>query len=290
MNLHSPLLRRLSAYCRLMRIDRPIGTLLLLWPTLWALWLAAEGRPDPGITLVFVVGTFVMRAAGCVINDFADRDIDPLVSRTRARPLAAGEVSTTEALVLFGLLLAVAFALVLLLNTLAIKVAFAAAAVAVVYPFTKRFTSLPQGVLGIAFSMGIPMAYAAVRNELPAEAWLLFLANYLWIIAYDTQYAMADREDDLKAGIRSSAILFGRHDLLVNHSLHLVFLALMTTIGLLAGLGPYYYLGLVGAALTFVFQYLLCREREAADCFTAFVNNGWTGAMVYSGIVLSLPR
>ena len=289
MNLEHPVLVRLSAWCRLMRIDRPIGTLLLLWPTLWALWLAAGGRPPPDIVLIFIAGTFVMRAAGCVINDFADRRIDPLVRRTRARPLATGEVSPTEALVLFGLLLALALALVLLLNPLAIKVACAAAVVAVVYPFTKRFTSLPQGVLGIAFSMGIPMAYAAVQDALPLQAWLLFLANYLWIVAYDTQYAMADREDDLKAGIRSSAILFGRHDLLVVHGLQLVFLVLMGVLGLQAGLGLYYYLGLAGAALAFAFQYLLCREREAADCFTAFVNNGWAGAMVYSGIVLSLP-
>ncbi len=278
----------IGPYLRLIRMDRPIGTFLLLWPTLWALWLAGDGSPDPTIVLIFVAGTFVMRAAGCAINDYADRHIDAHVARTSNRPLATGELLPWQALATFGVLLAVAFALVWQLNALTIWLSVAGALVAVVYPFTKRVTHLPQLVLGVAFSWGIPMAYAAVAGHLPVEALVLFLANFAWIVAYDTQYAMADREDDVLIGVKSTAILFGRWDNLAVGLLHLAALAVLYGIGWQRGFGWHYDLGLMSAAAFAVYQQYLCRNRDRDLCFRAFLNNNWFGAMVFAGIVLGL--
>ena len=278
----------IGSYLRLVRMDRPIGTFLLLWPTLWALWLAADGNPDPTVVLIFVAGTFVMRAAGCAVNDYADRHFDAHVARTRNRPLATGELQPWQALATFGVLLAVAFALVWQLNALTIWLSVAGALVAAVYPFTKRVTHLPQLVLGIAFSWGIPMAYAAVDGRLSWETLILFLANFAWIVAYDTQYAMADREDDVLIGVKSTAILFGKWDNLAVGLLHLAALAVLFAIGWQRGLGWHYDLGLLSAAVFAVYQQYLCRNRDRDRCFQAFRNNNWFGAMVFAGILLGL--
>ncbi|MFM4650688.1 4-hydroxybenzoate octaprenyltransferase [Aeromonas bivalvium] len=274
------------AYAQLARIDKPIGTLLLLWPTLWALWLAAEGVPALGTLLVFVVGVFSMRSAGCVINDYADRHFDGHVKRTAGRPLPMGKVSPREALVLFAVLALLSFALVLTQNALTIALSFAALVLAVCYPFMKRFIPIPQLVLGLAFSWSIPMAYAAAANALPPAAWLIFLANVLWTIAYDTQYAMVDRDDDLTLGIKSSAILFGRFDKLIIGLLQLATLLILLGIGQLMALGASYYWGLLGAAVLFVYQQRLIRERQREACFQAFLNNNYVGALVFAGLVL----
>ncbi len=277
----------LLPWLRLMRFDRPIGTLLLLWPTLWALWIAGGGRPDPDIVLVFIAGTFVMRSAGCVINDYADRHFDPLVERTRDRPLATGELTPRQALGLFAALLVIALLLVLQLNLLTIGLAFIGAAIAALYPFTKRFTHLPQFILGVAFAWGIPMAFAALTGRLPLDAWLLLAANLCWVVAYDTQYAMVDRPDDLGAGIKSTAILFGRHDLLLVGLFHAAALLLLAFTGWRNGLSWHYYLGLLAAGGTALWQRYLCGERERQRCFRAFLNNSWFGAFVFTGIVLA---
>jgi 4-hydroxybenzoate polyprenyltransferase len=271
-----------------MRLDKPIGTLLLLWPTLWALWLAARGVPGGRILLVFLLGTLVMRSAGCVINDYADRDFDPYVARTRARPLAARRISTGEALALAAVLLAIAFVLVLQLNALTVLLSFPALAIAASYPFTKRFFWLPQAYLGIAFGFGIPMGYAAVLGTVPAEAWVLLLANVLWTIAYDTEYAMVDREDDLKIGIRTAAILFGRQDIAAVLACYAGFLAIMAGLGWHLGLKWPYYAGLSVAAALAGYHYLLIRAREPAGCFRAFRHNNWVGAAVFLGIATAL--
>ncbi|MGI9318950.1 MAG: 4-hydroxybenzoate octaprenyltransferase [bacterium] len=276
----------INPYLRLMRLDRPIGTFLLLWPTLWALWLASNGRPDPGIVLIFIAGTFVMRSAGCAINDYADRDFDANVERTRNRPLATGELSPGQALIAFIALLVLAFLLVIQLNSKTIVLSVAGALVAALYPFAKRLTHLPQLVLGVAFSWGIPMSYTALTGSLPWEAWVLFAANFVWIVAYDTQYAMADREDDLKIGIKSTAILFGRFDNLVIGLLHLTTLIILALLGQAQAMGWHFYLGLFAAALFALYQQYLCRRRDRNNCFTAFLNNNWFGAMVFIGIVL----
>ena len=280
----------LRPYLQIMRLDRPIGSLLLLWPTLWALWLAGGGRPDALIVGIFVIGTVVMRSAGCVINDWADRDIDGLVTRTHNRPLATGALSSRQALTLFAALLALAGLLALQLNALALQVALCAALIAVLYPFTKRFTDAPQLFLGVAFSMGIPLAYAALTGRLPKEAWLLFAANFCWIVAYDTQYAMADRPDDRKAGIRSTAILFGRYDNLTVGVLQLLFIAGMTALGALRQLGLPYYLGVAAAAALLIYQQWLCRDREPTNCLRAFFNNNWAGAAIFCGLLLTLAH
>jgi 4-hydroxybenzoate polyprenyltransferase len=280
--------QKLTAYIQLARADRPIGTFLLLWPTLWALWLAGSGQPDADIVIIMVAGTFVMRAAGCVVNDYADRNLDPHVERTLSRPLAAGTLSTTEALGLFILLLAIALVLVLQLNKLAIYTSFFALGIALIYPFTKRFTDLPQCVLGIAFSMGIPMAYAALTNSIPMEAWLLFAANFCWIVAYDTYYAMADRDDDTFIGVKSTAILFGKADRLIIGLLQLVALIVLAYIGSQRSLNWHYFLGLVGAACFAVYQQVITHDRDPQRCFQAFLNNNWFGAVIYCGLVLSL--
>ncbi len=267
-----------------MRVDRPIGVFLLLWPTLWALWLAAEGVPDPLVLGVFVAGVFLMRSAGCVINDFADRHIDPHVRRTRERPLAAGRVSPREALGLFVVLCLLAFALVLLLDWKTVALSVGAVALAAVYPFMKRYTHLPQVVLGAAFAWAIPMAFMAQRGEVPPLAWLLFLVTVLWTVAYDTWYAMVDRSDDVRIGVKSTAILFGRHDRLVIAVLQALVLAGLVLVGQVAALGWPYWLALALGAGLFAYQQWLTRNRDEAACFRAFLNNHPFGAVIFLGI------
>lgn len=277
-----------GAYCRLMRIDKPIGSLLLLWPTLWALWLAGGGVPRPWTLLVFVAGVFLMRAAGCVINDYADRHFDGHVKRTVSRPLPSGLVSEQSAKVLFVVLVLMAFALVLTLNRMTIWLSVAALALAWIYPFMKRVSHLPQFVLGAAFGWSIPMAYAAVSESLPASAWIMFLAYICWTVAYDTQYAMVDRDDDLKIGIKSTAILFGRFDTLIIGLLQASMLALMVVLGLQMKLGAAFYLTVLLAAGLFGYQQWLTSGRERDACFRAFLNNNYVGMVLFAGIVLGL--
>lgn len=277
---------KFKALLQLMRIDKPIGTLLLLWPTLWALWLAAAGVPDLDLLVIFCLGTLLMRSAGCVVNDLADRHWDGEVNRTRGRPLVTGTVSAAEARLLFMGLLIAAFMLVLLTNALTIKLSFAAVALAATYPFMKRFTHMPQLVLGAAFSWGIPMAFAAQTGDLPPSLWLIYAANLLWTVAYDTKYAMVDRDDDLVVGIKSSAILFGRHDRLVVGILQVAFLSLMIATGHAFGLGLFYHLGLIAAAVLCVYHQYLIRERDPAACFRAFLHNNWVGAVIFLGVAL----
>jgi 4-hydroxybenzoate polyprenyltransferase len=277
---------RLVEYARLMRLDRPIGIWLLLWPCLWALWISAAGRPDERIFVIFLIGTFVMRSAGCVINDFADREFDPHVRRTANRPLARGAVSPAEALALFAVLGLIALALVIPLNRPTQTLALVGGALAVTYPFLKRFFALPQAYLGLAFSWSVPMAFAAQTGELPLVAWVLFAAGVLWTTAYDTIYAMVDREDDLVIGVRSSAILFGRADRGIVAALQLGALALLVLAGLLSGLGIWYWLGLFVAAATAMHQQYLIRHRDPGECFRAFLNNNLFGLAVFGGILL----
>lgn len=276
---------RLAAYARLVRIDKPIGTLLLLWPTLWALWMSSAGHPDWKIVTIFVVGTFLMRSAGCAINDFADRDFDAHVKRTRERPLAAGEIKPWEALAVAALLSAVAFVLVLQLNRLTIALSFMALFLAASYPFTKRFLAVPQAYLGIAFGFGIPMAWAAHTGALPAVAGVLLAANVFWAIAYDTEYAMVDRDDDLKIGIRTSAILFGRHDVMLVMLFHALFLLAFAYAGWLANLGVFFYGGLALTGMLAALQYKMIRERSRDGCFRAFRHNNWVGGMAFLGLL-----
>ena len=278
---------RLDLYEKLMRLDKPIGTLLLLWPTLWALWLSSAGRPDWMLVWVFALGTLLMRSAGCVINDFADRDFDKHVERTKARPLTTGQVSGREALALFALLCLASFALVLLLRKpLLIWLSFAAFFLAATYPLTKRFFAIPQAYLGVAFGFGIPMAYAAQLGEVPAQAWWLLLANIFWAVAYDTEYAMVDRDDDLKIGIKTSAITFGRHDVLAVMLCYAAAFALLAVVGVLAGLGFAWYLGLVAACAIAGYHYTLIRARDRADCFKAFRHNNWVGGAIFAGLFI----
>ncbi len=278
---------KLSTYLRLMRADRPIGTFLLLWPTLWALWIAGEGQPRAHIVLIISLGVFVMRAAGCVINDFADRNLDGHVERTRHRPLATGEVSVAEAMGLFALLLGIALLLVLQLNRESLVVAVVAAAIASFYPFSKRFTYLPQFVLGLAFSMGIPMAFTAHLGHIPVVAWWLLLANLLWVVAYDTIYAMVDREDDLKVGIKSTAILFGRYDRPIVFAFNLASLLVLVAIGRQLGFDVYYYGGLGLALVNLLYQHWLIRAGDRERQFQAFLSNNWLGAFVFLGLLLN---
>lgn len=280
-------MQRLGHYGKLMRLDKPIGILLLLWPTLWGLWLAADGLPDMFILTVFVLGTVLMRSAGCVINDYADRNIDPHVVRTKNRPLATKAVSTKEALLLSAGLSLCAFLLILPLNRLTLELAVFALFLAASYPFTKRFFAMPQAYLGIAFSFGIPMAFAAQTGELPLIVWLLMAANLLWVIAYDTEYAMVDRDDDLKIGIKTSAITFGHFDVMGIMLCHAGFLSIMIGIGLMQKLGFAYYVGLIAASGLIIYQYRLIRERDPVLCFRAFLHNNWVGAVVFAGIMLS---
>ena len=275
---------KLPHYIRLMRIDKPIGTLLLLWPTLWALWLAAEGWPPLHILVIFTIGTFLMRSAGCVINDYADRDFDGHVERTKNRPLATKSVSPREALLLASGLSLLSFVLILPLDPLVIWLSVPALFLAASYPFTKRFFAIPQAYLGIAFGFGIPMGFAAVAGEVPAVAWLMLLANVFWAVAYDTEYAMVDRPDDLKIGIKTSAITFGRFDVVAVMLCYGAALGLLAVVGAMTGAGAAYYLGLAAAAGIAGYHYTLIRARERADCFKAFRHNNWLGAVVFAGI------
>ncbi|MCS6178601.1 4-hydroxybenzoate octaprenyltransferase [Shewanella baltica] len=273
-----------DVYSRLTRIDRPIGTLLLLWPCLMALMLAAGGMPDLKVLVIFIIGVVIMRACGCIINDYADRDLDSFVERTRARPLASGEISTKEALILFVILGLSAFGLVLLLNGLVVKLSVVGIILTIIYPFTKRITNMPQMFLGIVWSWSIPMAYAAQTGEVPMEAWWLFAANWCWTVAYDTMYAMVDRDDDLKVGIKSTAILFGKYDRQIIGLFQLAALACFIAAGWSADRGLLYGLGI----LTFVgfstYQQMLIFDRERAPCFKAFLNNNWAGLALFVGL------
>ncbi len=279
--------QRLALYLELIRFHRPIGTLLLLWPALWALWLAADGPPPWQILLIFVLGVFLMRSAGCAINDYADRKLDGGVERTRNRPLATGRLQPWEALALFALLSLIAFALVLLLNLATILLSFVAVTLAALYPFMKRYTHLPQLFLGMAFGWAIPMAFTAVTNALPWQLWPLFLATLLWALIYDTEYAMVDRDDDLTVGIKSSAILFGQYDRLAIALLQAAMLALLLWVGQLFALGGWYYLGLTAALASALYQQWLIRQRQRAACFRAFLHNNLFGMAIFLGILLA---
>ncbi len=284
------LTRRIDAYERLIRLDKPIGTLLLLWPTLWALWLASSGMPRLDHFLIFFVGTVLMRSAGCAINDYADRSFDPKVERTRRRPLAAGEIAPREALIVAAVLALGAFALVLFLNAFAILLSFLGLAIAASYPYSKRYVALPQAYLGIAFGFGIPMAYAAVQQRLPLECWLLLAANVFYSFAYDTEYAMVDREDDAKIGIRTSALTLGRLDVAAVMASYAAMLLLLTILGRYAKLGWPFYLGLAAAGAMMVYHWFLIRGRSRDGCFRAFMHNNWVGGAIFAGIVLGLPN
>ena len=277
---------RLAEYALLMRLDRPIGIWLLMWPTLWALWVAGEGHPNPHVFLVFVAGVVLMRSAGCVINDFADRDIDPHVERTRARPLADGRVSPAEALALAGGLGAVAFGLVLTMNRLTVLMALAGALLTVTYPFLKRFTHLPQVWLGASFGWSVPMAFAAQTGGIPRVAWLMFVAVVVWAVIYDTMYAMVDRDDDLKLGVGSTAILFGEADRPILLAMQVLLMLTLWLTGRVAGLGAWYLAGLAVAAGFALWQQRLIRTRDRDACFRAFLNNHYLGMAVFVGILL----
>ena len=276
---------RFSLYLQLMRFDRPIGTLLLLWPTLWGLWIAAEGVPDPLLLLIFSLGVFLMRSAGCVINDYADREIDQHVERTKDRPLTSGTVSEREALGLFFVLVSIAFVLVLFLNRFTILLSFVGVFLAASYPFMKRYTHLPQAYLGIAFGWAIPMAFAAQTGELDPRLWSIFIATILWAVSYDTMYAMVDREDDLKIGVKSTAILFGQYDRLIIGIIQIAMLSVLALVGILFSLGILYFAGVAVAAGLSVYHQWLIRERDRGNCFKAFLNNNWLGVAVFAGIV-----
>lgn len=269
-----------------MRLNRPVGIYLLLWPTLWALWIAGEGHPDLLVVFVFVSGVVLMRSAGCVINDYADREFDPHVERSRDRPVAAGRVKPKEALALFAVLCLGAFGLVLLMNELTIWLSLAGVILAASYPFMKRYTHLPQVYLGAAFGWAVPMAFAAQTGSVPKLAWLLFVATVLWATVYDTMYGMVDREDDIKIGVKSTAVLFGEADRTIIAIIQLLFLGALLLIGQAADLGGYYYFGVLLAAALSIYQQYLIRNREPEYCFQAFLNNNWLGAAVFSGLVL----
>ncbi|WP_176692947.1 4-hydroxybenzoate octaprenyltransferase [Photorhabdus luminescens] len=275
------------AYCRLVRINKPIGALLLLWPTFWALWMAGKGIPDMHILLVFTAGVFLMRAAGCAINDFADRKFDGYVERTKTRPLPSGAISEKESKILFVVLALISFGLVLTLNKMAIGLSVVGLALAWLYPFVKRFSHLPQFVLGAAYGWAIPMGFAAVSESLPLECWLLFLVNIFWSVIYDTQYAMVDRNDDLKIGVKSTAILFGRFDKLIIGLLQLAMLLVLVLVGYLMNLGGIYYWSLLLAGTLFIYQQKLIAGRERTLCFQAFLNNNYVGLVLFLGIFFS---
>ncbi len=281
-----PILRRLDAYERLIRLDRPVGFMLLMWPTLWGLWIASEGAPDWRLVLIFVLGTILMRSAGCAINDWADRDFDGAVERTAGRPLAKGEIAPWEALVVATVCALLAATLLIPLDWPARLWAVPALAIAIVYPFTKRFFAVPQAVLGLAFSMGIPMAFAAVQGAVPLGAWWLVAANFFWVMAYDTEYAMVDREDDRKIGIQTSALFFGRFDVAVIALCYLLFLGGMVLIGASYGAGLYFYLGLGLAALLALHHVWTIRTRDRLACFAAFRGNNLLGLCVFAGVAL----
>ncbi len=283
------ILDRLRAYGLLMRLNRPVGIYLLLWPTLWSLWFASGGRPSQTVFIVFVLGVVLMRSAGCVINDYADRDLDAQVKRTRERPLASGLVTPIEALTLAGVLVLLAFLCVLLTNWLTVLMSLGALALAATYPFMKRVHQLPQVHLGVAFGWAIPMAWTAQTGDLPAlSAWLLYLANVCWSVAYDTMYALADRDDDLRAGIKSSAILFGRHDRALIGLFQVLTLLLLVIVARMYGAGTWFYMGVTVAAVLAVYQQRLIHQRRPADCLRAFANNAWLGFAVFAGLFVDL--
>ncbi len=271
---------------RLMRFDKPIGTLLLLWPTLWGLWIAGQGHPPWHIVFIFILGTFLMRSAGCVINDYADKDFDKHVSRTKNRPLVSAEISPKEALLLAAVLSLCAFLLVLPLNRLTLMLSLPAAFLAASYPYTKRFFALPQAYLGIAFGFGIPMAFAAIINQVPSIAWVMVLANVFWVLAYDTEYAMVDRPDDLKIGIKTAAITFGKFDVLAIMFCYAACLGLLAYVGQLVRCGLFFYMGLSFAAGIAIYHYTLIYERYPERCFQAFRHNNWFGGVIFIGLIL----
>lgn len=278
--------QRLDIYERLVRLDKPIGMLLLLWPTLWGLWLSSYGRPNPFVVVIFVLGVALTRSAGCVINDIADRDFDPQVERTRQRPLAMRAIPVAEAAILAAVLAGLAFLLVLQLNRLTVMLSFVALGLTVVYPFLKRFFWLPQAGLGAAFGFGIPMAFAAHQNGIPPAAWWFYIAHVFWTIAYDTEYAMVDRDDDLRIGMKTSAILFGRHDVALVMACQAIFLGALALIGYRVNLGVAYFAGIAVAAILAGRQYFMIRDRSRAGCFRAFLHNNWVGAALFAGIAL----
>ncbi len=277
---------RIKQYWLLARFDKPIGILILLWPALWALWVASDGKPDIRVLSVICLGVVLMRAAGCVINDYADRDFDPHVERTKQRPIAAGKVKPKEALVIFVVLCLCAFGLVLLLNSYTIMLSFVAAFLAASYPFMKRYTQLPQAYLGIAFGWAVPMAFSAQINSIPPVAWVMYLAVVLWALVYDTMYAMVDKDDDLKIGVKSTAILFGAYDRQIIAALQIIMLGLLMTVGQMAHTGWPYYGGILIAAGLSIYQQKLISDRDKALCFKAFLNSNWFGLAVFSGLVV----
>ena len=277
---------RLTLYIKLTRLDRPIGILLLLWPTLWAIWIASNGHPPLLVVFIFTAGTVLMRSAGCVINDYADRDIDKHVKRTENRPITSGQIAPREALWLAATLAICAFLLILPLNNLTLLLSIPAVLLAGSYPYTKRFLAIPQAYLGIAFGFGIPMAFAAIQGSVPAVAWLMLLANIFWCVAYDTEYAMVDRDDDIHLGIHSSALFFGKYDVLAIMSCYAITLAILAYLGEILHLGITYNLGLLVAAGIAIYHYTLIRTRQRERCFKAFLHNNWFGAAVFGGIVV----
>jgi 4-hydroxybenzoate polyprenyltransferase len=282
------LLDRFVNYAYLIRLDKPIGTLLLLWPTLWALWLASGGLPDFKIALIFVVGTFLMRSAGCAINDYADRDFDRHVLRTQGRPVTSGKISGKEALLVAAVFAVIAFLLIQPLNAYTKKLSALALVVALIYPFTKRFFAMPQAVLGIAFGFGIPMAYAAILDSIPLEAWILFVGNIFWAIAYDTAYAMVDREDDLRLGLRTSAITFGQYDVTAIAISYAILFISQLWVAQLADLSNYFLIGWFAAVACAIYHLKLISTRKREECFRAFRHNNWLGGFLFLGIVLGL--
>lgn len=278
----------MNPYFRLMRLDKPVGIYLLLWPTLWALFLAADGWPKIDLLFIFIFGVVLMRSAGCVINDYADRGIDKFIERTKLRPITSGEISSKNALILFFTLIAIAFILVLLTNALTIQLAFVAVFFATLYPFTKRWTHLPQFFLGLAFAMSVPMAFSATNNGVPASAWWVFLATVIWTIIYDTMYAMADREEDLKVGVKSSAILFAKFDRLIIAILQMVLFLVLIKISEIFNLGVFYDISLILSAFLMIYHQFLIKKREKMACFQAFLHNNFIGLVVFIGIALSV--
>jgi 4-hydroxybenzoate polyprenyltransferase len=278
---------KVKPFWELMRLDKPVGIYLLLWPTFWALWVAAKGIPDFSILVIFILGVIFMRSAGCVINDYADRKVDGHVTRTQARPLVTGSVTSKQALILFFSLLAMSFILVLFTNTLTIQLSFAGAALAAIYPFMKRHTHLPQVFLGAAFSWAIPMAFAAQTGELPRYIWLIYIANLSWTVAYDTMYAMVDRDDDIKIGVKSTAILFADADKVMIAILQGIAIFCLFLLGSELALNAFYYLGLAVAIGLVIYQQWLIRARDKAGCFAGFINSHWIGVAVWIGLVLA---
>jgi 4-hydroxybenzoate polyprenyltransferase len=283
--MNNKVLARIDAYEKLMRLHRPIGILLLLWPTFWALWLAQRGVPNPMVVLLFFTGTVLMRSGGCALNDFADRNFDDKVERTKDRPLATKSIEPWEALVVAAACALLAFAVVVRMNGLTVQLSFVALAIAIVYPFLKRFFWMPQAWLGIAFGFGIPMAFAALKATVPPVGWVLLVANIFWTIAYDTEYAMVDREDDVRLGMKTSAILFGRFDVVAVMACHAIFIAIMAGVGVWQNYGAWYYAGLAVAAILAATHYPMISERSRDRCFKAFLHNNWIGFAVFAGVV-----